>query len=628
MFTESHFNKNLHVENNGSLYLGDDRSILISISAFRTLRKNLIQNIGSERMKGFLFRHGWENGQEDANKVLKKNLQDKKEAIYYGPILHRLRGNADIEVTELEMKVENDKISVHMEGIWKNSYEAEEYMRGYGQSHSSVCYTLIGYASGYLTKICNQMVIVKELSCQAKGDQFCRWIGKSLDYWNGEVDEELKLYQESPIVEELELTYEKLLEEKSCLEKSTIIHKKLTDELLQGNDLTSIAEVVFKETDTPGMITDEKHHPLAYIGMSSLTVESLNEEFVTYLMKTKRKWNININETTCIRMEHHTRLITPIYLQGKIKGYCTFIYMDDHVEQSQFHKMILERTSLVISHYLLNEVTKFETEQRMMGSFFDEILRGDYLDEEEVLRRASFIQVDLSGSYRMVVIQYRLQQNLKEEFIFHEQLLKEITNYFKSKKQNILVGHRTKSVIMLIPTSYMTHEGIEPYLEDVLDYLSTQFPKVVFYAGVSKQTNQIGRANDSYNEAFTALRMATMNHRIMKFDSLGMVGPLINQNNKQDIRLVASNLLGELIDPLTNKKLELLKTLYLFLANGGNLEQTANENALSLSGLRYRISKIEEFLGHNLRDPFYNYQIYLALQSLILIGDLDLDKTE
>lgn len=627
MLTELYLNENFHVDQNGSLFLGDDRSILTSISAFGTLRNNLIQNIGNERMKGFLFRHGWEIGQEDAKKVLKKNLKNKEEAIYYGPILHRLRGNADIEVTGLKMIEENDRISVHMEGIWKNSYEAEEYVRGSEPAQSPVCYALTGYASGYLTKICNQMVIVKELSCQAEGQHACKWVGKSLDLWNGEIDKELKLYQESPIVKELELTYEKLLEEKRNLEISTIIHKKLTDELLQGNDLTSIAQVVFQETHTPGIITDEKHRPLTSIGISNPQVDELHEEFRSYLLETKRAQSKTINETTCIRMEQHIRLITPIYLQGKIKGYCSFIYLDKDANYSEIHKMILERTSLVISHYLLNEVTKFETEQRMMGKFFDEILRGDYPDEEEVLRRASFIGIDLAGSFRMVILQYRLQQkNLKEEFTFHEELLKETANYFKSKKQNILVGHRTKSVMMLIPTSYTTKNEIESYLEDVIEYLRKQFPEAVFFAGVSKRSNKIGKVNECYNEAFTALRMATMNHRIMMFDSLGMIGPLINQNNRQEIRQVASNMLGQLIDRLTHKKIELVKTLYLFLANGGNLEQTANENALSLSGLRYRLAKIEDLLGHNLRDPFYNYQLYLALQSLILIGDIELEK--
>ena len=144
--------------------------VLISISAFGTLRKNLIKNIGNERVKGFLIRYGWELGQEDAKKVLKKNLDTLKDAIEYGPILHRMRGNPEIEVTNLEMKPTNDKISVQMEGVWKGSYEAEEHLRQFGFSHTPVCFTLIGYASGYLSKICNQMVIFKELACQAEED--------------------------------------------------------------------------------------------------------------------------------------------------------------------------------------------------------------------------------------------------------------------------------------------------------------------------------------------------------------------------------------------------------------------------------------------------------------------------
>lgn len=613
--------------------MDDDRSILISISAFGTLRKNLIENIGNERMKGFLIRHGWELGQEDAKKVLKKKLNTIKDVIEYGPILHRIRGNAEIEVVHLEMKSVNEKISVHMEGVWRGSYEAEEHLRQFGVSNTSVCYTLIGYASGYLSKICNQMVIFKELSCQAEGHSECKWVGKSIDLWNGEVDEELQFYQESPIVKELELTYEKLLEEKANLEKSTIIHKKLTEELLQGNNLSSIVEVVYKETDTPGIITDDRHNPLAYIGITPLQLNEVNEEFKSYLQReqvlkngqTKQVFQ-EIYETKCIRLDRHNRLITPIYLQNKIKGYCSFIYLDGQVNHSKIHKMILERIALVSSHFLLNEVTKFETEQRMMGDFFNEILRGECLEEEEILRRASFMQLDLSEPYRIVMIKYQVQENnLKKELMFHEEMVKATSGYFKNKKGNILVGHRTKSAILLIPNSYIEQEGMNRYLKDFLYFLSENFPGFVFFAGVSKESDRIGKANDCYNEAYTALRMATMKNKIMLFDSLGMVGPLINQNNKKEIKQIARNILGALIDNLDHKKLDLIKTLYIFLANGGNLEQTACDNVLSLSGLRYRISKIEDLLKHNLRDPFYNYQLYLALQSLILIGELDLN---
>jgi PucR family transcriptional regulator, purine catabolism regulatory protein len=100
-----------------------------------------------------------------------------------------MRGNADIEATKLELNSENKKISVHMEGVWRDSYEAKEYVGQLGFSNAPACYTLIGYASGCLSRICNQMVIFKEISCQAEGHSECKWVGKSLDYWDGEVDQ-------------------------------------------------------------------------------------------------------------------------------------------------------------------------------------------------------------------------------------------------------------------------------------------------------------------------------------------------------------------------------------------------------------------------------------------------------
>ena len=209
MLINLNLNENLHIKKNGSLFMDDDRSVLISISAFGTLSEKLNQK-HRQRKNERVFNPLWmELVREDAKKVLKKDLNTMKDVIEYGPILHRMRGNAEIEVTKLEMKPSNDQISVHMEGIWRDSYEAEEHLGQFGFSHTPVCYTLIGYASGYLSWICNQMVIFKEVSCQGEGHSECKWVGKSLDYWDGEVDDELQFYQESPIVKELELTYEK-----------------------------------------------------------------------------------------------------------------------------------------------------------------------------------------------------------------------------------------------------------------------------------------------------------------------------------------------------------------------------------------------------------------------------------
>ena len=76
--------------------------------------------------------------------------------ILYGPVLHKMQGNAMVEPTKLEVKMDNPKVakhSIHMEGIWKNSNETEEHVRrARCFADSPICYTLVGYRSGFFPK--------------------------------------------------------------------------------------------------------------------------------------------------------------------------------------------------------------------------------------------------------------------------------------------------------------------------------------------------------------------------------------------------------------------------------------------------------------------------------------------
>lgn len=623
--------EHLHISDNGAIYIHGERIILTSISAFGTLRRDLIKNIGMERVKGFLIRHGRELGREDAKKVLTYNLDSVEEQIDYGPVLHKMKGHAWIEKEMLVTKTENGKTSVHMEGIWKHSYEVADHVEQFGISQTPVCYTLVGYASGYLSEVCNQTVIIKELTCQAQGHGTCRWVGKSLDLWKGEVDEELQFYQDVPIVKELEMTYEKLLEQRNNLEITAEIHEKLTGEILQGKDLESIAKVVFETTGTPGVISDKNHFPLTCNGLSERQFYEVDQEFKMYLKHSSLKESEQkyqpIYQTKLIQLDSHSRIITPIFLQNKIVGYCAFIYLDRQVSNEKIHKMILERVSTVSSLYLLHEKTKFGTDRRMKGHFFDEILKGECQNEEEMLRRASLIGLDLSDRYRIVSVRYQSsERDVEKELAFHDEVLETTAEYFNGQSANVLVGHREQSVILLIRRKDLKKEGIEHYCQKYLKALSKVFPYTTFFVGISKESDRILKAREHYMEARTAQRMATPSNRMISFDALGMIGPLINQNNENEIKRIAQNMVGPLLYERGSKKLELVKTLYTYLANGGNLEKTSLDIALSLSGLRYRLQKIEELLQHDLRDPFKNYQLFLALQSLVLTGEIGLDN--
>lgn len=615
----------MDVKENGLLFIDEDRSIVTSTSAFGTLRQDLMKNIGKDRMRGFLNRYGWELGKEVAKKVLKKDWNSIHEKIQYGPFMHMLKGHAIVETTKLETDYNNGEISVLMEGTWEESYEAVEHVKQFGKAKEPICHTLTGYASGYLTKLCNQKVIFKEVSCQAQGNSKCKWVGKSLDYWQGEANDELEFYRNLPIVKELELTYEKLLEERNNLEKRSLVHQKLTEKILEGDDLQSIVETIYEVTNIPGIITDQYHYPLAYKGFSNEDIKEINEEFKTEIMKKENKKNnkapISYQHTKKVELKNHTRLITPIYLEKEIIGYCSFIYLHSNIISQKSNEMMLEQIAVVSSLLLLIEKTKFDTDRRTKGHFLEEILRGEYNSEEEILRKGLFMKTDLSKPYRIITVKYQFKKPDNEKVpLFHENLFDETTHYFKNKPENIMIGQIGNKITFLVLEDEINEKKIRPYFNKYLRTLSSIFSSTLFVAGVSNLAESITSAKDYYKESLIPMRMGTANNRINFFDTIGMIGPLLNENNEDEIKRISQNMLGELL----NKK-DLLSTLYVFLSNGGNLEQTSIEVALSLSGLRYRLGRIEELLNHDLRDSFYNYQLFLSLQSLLLMGELELN---
>ena len=119
--------------------------------------------------------------------------------------------------------------------------------------------------------------------------------------------------------------------------------------------------------------------------------------------------------------------------------------------------------------------------------------------------------------------------------------------------------------------------------------------------------------------------MITSKTKVIYYDSLGVIGALLNEKNEEEVRNMAKSLLGHLeLD--CQKSIELITTLYSFLINGGNLEKTAEELSLSISGLRYRVHKIEEILQTDIRNPVVSCQLLLAIQGLILLGDLGINN--
>ncbi len=429
------------------MYVNGDRSLLTSIQAFGTLRKDLIENIGIERMKAFLFRYGWNVGELDGKKAFEGSLQTLEEKVKYGPVLHSLKGHVLAKITNLELVEESGQLlDFKMEGTWTHSYEAIEHVNNFGLAQEPVCYTLVGYASGYISKITNQTILFKEVECEGMGAKNCRWIGMPAKKWGPKEAEQLRFFQNPPILQELEIAHEKLLEERNVLAKVMAVHKLLTEEIIKGNHYDSIAKIMYEQTGIPILIEDIHHFPVAYEGLQMDVLNQVQEELLQYINRGEGK--TIYYQTTVVQTLSTKRLISPIFLQGDIVGYCSFFFEENEPFNFDVAIMFIERVCSVCSLLLLNEKTELESEERMKGHFLNEILSGQYEKKEDVLRRARLIQLDLSPPYSIIAIEYKLTSNNEELGLsIYEQLFERILTYFKEKKLCALVGPRDSHIL-------------------------------------------------------------------------------------------------------------------------------------------------------------------------------------
>src|SRR5271170_3969192 len=97
-----------------------------------------------------------------------------------GGRLHRLLGLVLFEPTP---RAPDDSSAPFAEALWHESYEAEQHVLHLGRSDEPVCWTLCGFASGYLSCCNGREILCVEERCAGKGDALCTMVGKPRDQW-------------------------------------------------------------------------------------------------------------------------------------------------------------------------------------------------------------------------------------------------------------------------------------------------------------------------------------------------------------------------------------------------------------------------------------------------------------
>lgn len=177
----------------GTIRLNSDRVVMQRAAVGVELRRELIRLLGAQEARVFLMRLGFLSGQADARFVRTSwpNI-DIGDAFTAGTRLHTFSGVVRVEPVYVDFDLRKKRYAG--EFLWHDSVEAAEFRR-HRPATEPVCWTQLGYASGYASEFFDTLIVYKEVECSAQGHTHCRVVGKPADMW-GPGDPEVILFRE------------------------------------------------------------------------------------------------------------------------------------------------------------------------------------------------------------------------------------------------------------------------------------------------------------------------------------------------------------------------------------------------------------------------------------------------
>lgn len=177
----------------GQLTFGGERVVLMDAIALGLLRKQLVASFGLSGARGILSRFGYSHGWRLAESMKAAiPWDDEREWRVAGGRLHRLLGMVSFEPLSGATTTTPTPFA---EALWPDSYEAEQHLLHHGKAEECVCWSLTGFASGYLSHVNKRTIYCLETSCRAKGDPVCRLVGRFKEDWDAETQPFFAFYE-------------------------------------------------------------------------------------------------------------------------------------------------------------------------------------------------------------------------------------------------------------------------------------------------------------------------------------------------------------------------------------------------------------------------------------------------
>ena len=412
---------------------------------------------------------------------------------------------------------------------------------------------------------------------------------------------------ELPFIAVTEKAFARLVNEQyEVLQRGIAIHKRLERLVLEERGLDELVRALSASIGGTVMVLDGHGDPLAERAFR----RPLAEEAVTFLrdeIRARAEEAARDGDGGEFTPDHPElagrSLVLPVATRGGGTPHAWLVATRDAGGLGDFERLILQQAATVVALELMRQRAMRDTERRLAGDVLDEALTGT-LAEDEVESRLRPFGV---GSEAAVLV-FAPPDPIAAE--------PQLDRHLHDAGVGALVASRGQMLCAVVNAP----EGADPVAlaESAREALGGNGLRAA-----ASRSAPVGALRRSFHEARCALEAAALANgtapEVASYRDLGAFQLLLSLQDDEALRLYCDSVLGPLEDGGGEYGDELIRSLEAFIEQNGQWEKAARVLFCHRHTLRYRIRRVEELTGRDLKSARDRIEFWLALRARELV---------
>lgn len=386
-------------------------------------------------------------------------------------------------------------------------------------------------------------------------------------------------------------TNKELQEEIRHLRARTNTARELSATVAAGRGEQGVADVIHELTGLAVCVEDRFGYLRAWAGAEQPPPHPKPDP-----VRREQALHTLAGRSSAVRMKD--RVSIAMQSRGEILGVLSLV--DPHRQAGDDHISALEYGGTILALELSHQRNLAKMELSVRRELLDDLLAGT--EPAAAYARAAALGHDLRPPHYVVAIQHPHADI--------SALNMAACQAASAQHLNFLHGQHQSMVVLLVdgrPNASALHQAISKRLGDAAAAI-----------GIGCVCRTPADFPDSFAKACRALNIrlhSATPDGATAFDELGFYRVLDAAHSAGSVEDYLHEWLGILMQYDENKNADLVQTLSEYLECGGNYDEAANALHIHRSTLRYRLARIRELTGYDLRDVDTRFNLHAAVRA-------------